>query len=292
VSEIISRKEAIRLGLDYYFTGKPCKRSHLSERRRRDRACVACGLEKLHGVAERRCKRVDMTGQRHGRLVALSCRTVQRDSYQQVQWLCRCDCGTEKWIPGSSLRQGHTQSCGCLQQERGAENRDKWRETRPGSVKFPGIKSRTPEYRAAVYQADKPAHYARTRKYQLEHADELSAYLKTYRAARADELRKKRRQWELENGGLLRANNIRRRLRQEERTPMWVDYEALNKFYKECPPGMEVDHRVPLLGRTFDGYRVSGLHVPWNLQYLSREENRRKKHRMRREDHDPTETIG
>lgn len=30
------------------------------------------------------------------------------------QVLCRCDCGTEKWIRGSAVKTGATKSCGCL----------------------------------------------------------------------------------------------------------------------------------------------------------------------------------
>jgi hypothetical protein len=33
------------------------------------------------------------------------------------KWLCRCDCGTLKSIWASNLRQGRTQSCGCLRKE-------------------------------------------------------------------------------------------------------------------------------------------------------------------------------
>lgn len=60
------------------------------------------------------------------------------------------------------------------------------------------------------------------------------------------------------------------------RTPPWVSKEALLEVYSKCPPGMEVDHIVPLKG-VIDGRKVSGLHVPWNLQYLTPSANRKKK---------------
>ena len=55
-------------------------------------------------------KLIDLTGQRIGRLFV-----VQRCGSQNghATWLCRCDCGNEKIISVSSLKQG-TQSCGCL----------------------------------------------------------------------------------------------------------------------------------------------------------------------------------
>jgi len=59
-----------------------------------------------------------------------------------------------------------------------------------------------------------------------------------------------------------------------QRIPLWVDREhlkAIREFYKACPEGYEVDHRIPLQGET-----VSGLHVRENLQYLTAEENGRK----------------
>lgn len=47
------------------------------------------------------------------------------------------------------------------------------------------------------------------------------------------------------------------------------------EFYKNRPEGMEIDHIVPL-----NGPNVSGLHVPWNFQYLTPEENRTKSNRL------------
>jgi len=47
---------------------------------------------------------------------------------------------------------------------------------------------------------------------------------------------------------------------------------------------MHVDHIVPLDGLTAEGYWVTGLNVPWNLQYLTPAENVLKGDRMRLED--------
>ena len=57
-----------------------------------------------------------MIGQRFGRLVVLS---LDKSAHSKPgkYYLCECDCGTKKVILGSSLRSGHTKSCGCLQRE-------------------------------------------------------------------------------------------------------------------------------------------------------------------------------
>lgn len=59
--------------------------------------------------------RIDITGERFGRLTALKyVKTVNR----QVMWLCRCDCGSETNVSTSNLRSRRTKSCGCLKNER------------------------------------------------------------------------------------------------------------------------------------------------------------------------------
>lgn len=44
--EIISRKDAIKQGLRYYYTGKPCKNYHMSQRITRNYECKACHDER------------------------------------------------------------------------------------------------------------------------------------------------------------------------------------------------------------------------------------------------------
>lgn len=51
--------------------------------------------------------------ERFGRLT-----TVQRATLNgKAAWLCQCDCGKETTIQSGALRNGHTQSCGCLWRE-------------------------------------------------------------------------------------------------------------------------------------------------------------------------------
>ena len=60
-------------------------------------------------------KRIDLTGQRFGRLTVLH--RVQRTDRKGVWWLCKCDCGGEKIVETAKLRHGVTRSCGCLADE-------------------------------------------------------------------------------------------------------------------------------------------------------------------------------
>lgn len=54
----------------------------------------------------------DITGQRFGRLTALS-PTKERDSKGFVMWHCRCDCGTELDVSYNALMYTNQCSCGC-----------------------------------------------------------------------------------------------------------------------------------------------------------------------------------
>ena len=72
-----------------------------------------------------------------------------------------------------------------------------------------------------------------------------------------------------------RASCISQCSGRRKHKPKWVNNAEIKEFYKNCPKGYEVDHIIPLNG-VVDGRKVCGLHVLWNLQYLTAEENRRK----------------
>lgn len=56
-------------------------------------------------------KALDITGQRFGKLVALS-KAPSRSG--KTYWLCQCDCGNQKEIQTDHLTGGKTSSCGCI----------------------------------------------------------------------------------------------------------------------------------------------------------------------------------
>lgn len=65
------------------------------------------------GLSEEHMRLIDITGQRFGRLFVVAKARSPSPSGGSL-WLCRCDCGTEKLLNSSNLRNGTTQSCGCL----------------------------------------------------------------------------------------------------------------------------------------------------------------------------------
>lgn len=79
------------------------------------------------------------------------------------------------------------------------------------------------------------------------------------------------RKWREENPAIVAAYCAKYRAAKLERTPPWADLDLINKFYECCPAGCHVDHIIPLRGD-----KVSGLHVPENLQWLPARENQKK----------------
>lgn len=76
-------------------------------------------------------------------------------------------------------------------------------------------------------------------------------------------------QWERQHRG--RRNYLRSTRRYGHSMPRWADQTLIEKMYKHCPSGYEVDHVVPIAG-----IGVCGLHVHYNLQHLTKKQNTEK----------------
>lgn len=84
--------------------------------------------------------------------------------------------------------------------------------------------------------------------------------------------------WRDSHKHVLKEYSAKRRAFRKNACPGWLNNAQLieiKHIYQNCPSDMEVDHIVPLQGKN-----VCGLHVPWNLQYLSVSANRSKGNRL------------
>lgn len=104
------------------------------------------------------------------------------------------------------------------------------------------------------------------KKYYEENKDKISSYMKEYYEKNKD---------------YFAAATNKRRATKLQATPTWITQDHLDEIQKYYAfranvsgvvgKGYEVDHIVPLQGEN-----VCGLHVPWNLQVITKESNRSK----------------
>ena len=88
------------------------------------------------------------------------------------------------------------------------------------------------------------------------------------------------RKWQQANKDKTRLKNANERAARLQRLPAWANKTAIKEFYLNCPEGFQVDHIIPLRGKT-----VSGLHILENLQYLPAKENLSKGNKFVVDDH-------
>ncbi len=108
-------------------------------------------------------------------------------------------------------------------------------------------------------------------------------YNKHYYIKNKEEVIKARMEYYYNGNGKIinRKASAKRRASKLQATPPWLDEGMLAEIemiYLCCPEGYHVDHIHPLQGKD-----ICGLHVPWNLQYLTTEENLRKSNKYRDE---------
>ena len=116
IEELIELRKS---GLSYAKIGKQIGRSTycIRYRLRSYREAIESSSEykKAKRVGVVRGPASDLSGTRFGRLVVV-CNTGTRKGRCYL-WECLCDCGETTSVPTNHLKNGHTQSCGCLQVE-------------------------------------------------------------------------------------------------------------------------------------------------------------------------------
>ena len=107
--------------------------------------------------------------------------------------------------------------------------------------------------------------------YYLKNAEKQKNYTKNYTLNNKDKIK----EYHLNNPHTQRAITAKRRALKLKATPKFANLNKIREIYKNCPKGYTVDHIVPLQGK-----EVCGLHVEWNLQYLTPSQNSSKSNKL------------
>ena len=109
----------------------------------------------------------------------------------------------------------------------------------------------------------------------INNKNEISEKKKIYRLKNKEKIKKHIKEYHLKNRHIRTSLNAKRKAAKLKATPKFANLEKIKEIYKNCPKGYQVDHIVPLQGKN-----VCGLHVEWNLQYLTPSENLSKHNKL------------
>lgn len=142
-------------------------------------------------------------------------------------------------------------------------------------------KSCRSEERKARYAANPEADRARSARFRKEHPGYYREYLKNWYEDNKQASVRNAKAWVARNPAKRSEVLKRYGLNRMRRVPPWLTEEhrqKIEEFYvvaaylrQSTGEDWHVDHIVPLCGK-----KVNGLHVPWNLQVLPADLNRKK----------------
>lgn len=112
--------------------------------------------------------------------------------------------------------------------------------------------------------------YEAQKKVYARNPEKRKALTHAWYAKNATRIKRAVVSWQRLNPKKVLATLRRNQLKRKHRVPKFGQ-DGIKEFYLNCPLGYVVDHIIPLNGKS-----VSGLHVIWNLQYLTPSQNSRK----------------
>ena len=112
------------------------------------------------------------------------------------------------------------------------------------------------------------------RNWSAENRDKIKAKHDAWRASNIEAAKAGQKKYRVANRQSLNALSAKKRAVKRNATPPWLtkdQFDEMREIYESASADQHVDHIEPLTGKT-----ACGLHVPWNLQLLSAEENVKK----------------
>jgi hypothetical protein len=127
------------------------------------------------------------------------------------------------------------------------------------------------EYRLKNKEYQKEYH----KNYRLNNKDKIKERDRFFYLKNKDKIKKIKKLYHLKNPHIKNASCAKRRAVKLKSTPKFANLNKIKEIYKNCPKGYHVDHIVPLNSKL-----VCGLHVEWNLQYLTPSANLSKSNKL------------
>lgn len=245
--EIFSRKDAIQRGAIRYFTGKPCKNGHISERYTKKSTCVDCDSER-HKAENLSDEDLACRNARHAKTKkAWRAANPERTKAKQAEYRS-AECPVRR---KERMRIWRTANLEKIEQYK-KDNIERSRELERARNR------RNPEARKI----------ARDR-HKKNNPEKYKAVIAAWVEANKEAILARRKEYRKQNLARYAAHAANRRSAKINATPAWADLEKIADMYQlAASQGLTVDHIVPLQSGL-----VCGLHWHGNMELISMKEN-------------------